>query len=220
LIKKSEFRRNLEDAISLQIKLPSLVKTNREVLAVGDVHGDLESVNLALELADELGIVKIVFIGDFVDRGSKQIETLNRLLELNIQEPNRIVLLRGNHEDLSVCSRYGFRERLVNHSMIDLWDQIGVLFSNLPIFLLKENYALYVHGGIPKTYPEKFDAASIKKGDSTIENGSHVYQALWNDPLETCHGVDVLGSNFESSPRGPGSYCYPKKGSCRSVGIV
>lgn len=40
-----------------------------------------------------------VFNGDFVDRGAHSLEVIGLLLALKVSMPNRIWLVRGNHED-------------------------------------------------------------------------------------------------------------------------
>ncbi len=44
-----------------------------------------------------------VFLGDIVDRGKHSLEVLCLLLALKVQYPQRVFLVRGNHEDMVCC---------------------------------------------------------------------------------------------------------------------
>ncbi|MHA1470767.1 MAG: metallophosphoesterase, partial [Candidatus Asgardarchaeia archaeon] len=77
-----------------------LLKFNADKICfIGDIHGDLMAgARIARYIWKNEEIDKFVFLGDYVDRGNYQLETLNLALLLKILDPDRIVLLRGNHE--------------------------------------------------------------------------------------------------------------------------
>lgn len=54
--------------------------------------------NLLNSLGGEIDKTCYIFIGDFVDRGYHSVETFEYLLCLKVKYPERITLLRGNHE--------------------------------------------------------------------------------------------------------------------------
>ncbi len=71
---------------------------------IGDLHSDPESL---MQLLKETGFIqsclagaphRLVFMGDYVDRGKAHLALLGRLLTLKIAFPDRVFLLRGNHD--------------------------------------------------------------------------------------------------------------------------
>ncbi|PIO53174.1 hypothetical protein TELCIR_25502, partial [Teladorsagia circumcincta] len=49
-----------------------------------------------------------VFLGDYVDRGTQGLELAILLFCYQMRYPDRVFLLRGNHEDVNTTSTYGF----------------------------------------------------------------------------------------------------------------
>jgi serine/threonine protein phosphatase 1 len=71
--------------------------------AVGDIHGclDLLAELLGLIEADAAGRERrLVFLGDYIDRGPDSAGVIARLRGLQDAEPDRVICLKGNHEDL------------------------------------------------------------------------------------------------------------------------
>ena len=71
--------------------------------AVGDIHGCRQLLDrlLALIAADAAGRERrLVFLGDMIDRGPDSAGAVATLRALQAVEPERVVCLKGNHEDL------------------------------------------------------------------------------------------------------------------------
>lgn len=73
----------------------------RKIYAVGDIHGCATLLDELLEkIAKDAGGLenaRLVFLGDYVDRGPDSKGVLDRLIELQAGEP-ATVFLKGNHE--------------------------------------------------------------------------------------------------------------------------
>ncbi len=84
----------------------------------GDLHGDIHSLLALLGQLNESGgldgftvrdpDLHLVFLGDYTDRGMFGTEVIYTLLRLKLASPDRVHMVRGNHEDLSLIARYGF----------------------------------------------------------------------------------------------------------------
>lgn len=154
------------------------------IMIIGDIHGNLAALDAVLRHRKEKHITKILFLGDYVDRGTQGIEVLHKLYNLKIAEPNNIFLLRGNHEDKRMNKRYGFFEEIgKDHTVLELLDET---FRKMPIATIVNEQLFCVHGGIP-------NAISI---DILTKDNS--FQCLWNDPM--------LENGIFRSRRGIGVY--------------
>jgi Calcineurin-like phosphoesterase len=84
----------------------------------GDLHGDIHSLVAWVDWLNQKGCLRgfriarpdvyLVLLGDYTDRGVYGIEVLYTLLRLKVENPDRVLLVRGNHEDVSLAARYGF----------------------------------------------------------------------------------------------------------------
>jgi len=71
----------------------------------GDVHGQYQDLMRFFDLWEspsedgDIESYDYLFLGDFVDRGSHSLETICLLMSLKVKYPEKIHMLRGNHED-------------------------------------------------------------------------------------------------------------------------
>ncbi len=67
---------------------------------IGDIHGCLDELRYLVEgLPLESGD-RLVFLGDYVDRGPNSKGVLTYILELQKKEDLELICLKGNHEDM------------------------------------------------------------------------------------------------------------------------
>ncbi|KAI8477121.1 MAG: Metallo-dependent phosphatase-like protein [Monoraphidium minutum] len=102
---------------------PTRVTATGRVVAVGDLHGDMDKALAALRLARVLatdddgsprwvgGDTVVVQLGDVLDRGNTEIGIIKLLMELDSQaqkEGGGVYMLNGNHESLNVCGDFRY----------------------------------------------------------------------------------------------------------------
>ena len=81
----------------LRVKGGCVELPKERVVVVGDIHGDLESLKALLERVYPLDGY-LLFLGDYGDRGEYPVEVYYLILRLKEELPDRVVVMRGNHE--------------------------------------------------------------------------------------------------------------------------
>ena len=146
-------------------------------LAVGDIHGCLAQLTELMEEVKPTAADRVVFLGDYVDRGPASAGVIDYLIEFAAAFPETI-FLRGNHEqmfldyldrqDPAVFLINGGRQTLDSYRDRGLWpvpsahrrflDSLGYYFES--------EHHIFVHAGlrpgIPLAEQDDFDMLWIR----------------------------------------------------------
>ncbi len=143
---------------------------------IGDIHGCLEELTYLLENLPLEDSDRLIFLGDYVDRGPDPKGVVSYLIERQLKEDQDLIFLKGNHEDmflsyLGLPGRYGEmflfnggRETLASYGIpLKNSSSKEILYSMLPpdhrkfYMDLKSYYLiepfLCVHAGIQPAKP-------------------------------------------------------------------
>ncbi|DAZ98280.1 TPA: hypothetical protein N0F65_008965 [Lagenidium giganteum] len=180
----------------------NLVSVHGSVINVfGDIHGQFFDLMTLLDRVNieqlEANDVKLLFLGDYVDRGAFSCEVVLFLLLLKIKYPQKVFLLRGNHECETISSFYGFRNECRAKYSISVYYHFLSCFQSMPISALiktPRGNIFCVHGGLSPDLVSIHDIESIDRRREPPTEGP-LCDLLWADP-----SVDVEGSSAAQAP--------------------
>ncbi|MBU4269637.1 serine/threonine protein phosphatase [Candidatus Dependentiae bacterium] len=172
-----------------------------EIVFLGDIHGNFFSLiqifkqflnNVFNENLEIIGNRKIIFFGDFVDKGEASFEVLFFIFFLKILNPDSVFILKGNHEAYSMNMYYGFfdelKKKIAEDDVSTFYYNILSVFNILPevIYLKLKNKTYQInHGGFNFNY----DPRDLLNGDYEFELTGPIYlnkkdfvsSFLWDD---------------------------------------
>lgn len=167
------------------------LNVKERVYVFGDLHGqhpDLLRWMKKLKMSSTTSS-QYVFLGDYVDRGNDDVQTMLTLLCFKTLHPSRVVLLRGNHECFLQNSHYGFKDSCKHHFGSDgnnIWKLFNELFECLPRSALINGKIFCMHGGLsPEFFKPEFTSLNLLRGlkeDRGTGKTGVLVDLFWADP--------------------------------------
>ncbi len=189
------FEELIDKASAILEKEPRLIQIppSGKVVFVGDTHGDLDASKEVTRRYLKAPY-RIVFLGDYVDRGEDSEENIHYLLRLKVEHPEEVFLLAGNHEGQMVKELYP----------ADFWEFLsfkekelyGRVFSLMPLCATSKNGLVALHGALPNLNSLE-EVNQIEWGDSNWD------RMVWGDFVEG--DGDYLGDSW-GRPQFGGTY--------------
>ena len=178
----------IDEAMKLMPRDRMVSIDERVLTVVGDLHADLETFNVIKKKFEG----KIIFLGDYADRGRYPAEVYSEVLKLFIED--KAIVLRGNHESTEVFPHdlpY-YLQMSLGEEASEIYELLKKLWEKMPISAIVEGEAWFVHGGVPTKgkkvdKDEKISRKDIEKPDEQTK-----LEMLWNDPWEK----DFCGDNY------------------------
>lgn len=207
-------------------KQPMLIRIDAPAKVFGDIHGQYSDLMRFFDLwgapcNPEEGKMNMednynyVFLGDYVDRGSHSLETICLLLALKVKFPNKIVLLRGNHEDRWINQSFGFFDECENRLQENpdlpesVFNKINVLFEFFPLGCVIQDLILCLHGGIGSSLKKLEQIENIQRPLEVVHEVQTpleklVVDILWSDPTDSDSDLGIQ-ANQVRDPHGTGN---------------
>ncbi len=167
------------------------------VIIVGDLRGEIKSTRKILQPFLDEQADSLCFLGDYVDEGLPSLINLLYIWALVAVWPDRVALLRGNHEDISYNDNYGFLDTLrelypKSNDFTTLQTMLATFYSHLSLVALTPQESVCLHGGLPLGVRDLEVFSQIPKPHSLLEtlpinaNSEKLKRAFmeirWNDP--------------------------------------
>lgn len=175
----------------------NVIRIQTPLSICGDIHGDFDNLAGIFDIFGKPPNSRYLFLGDYVDRGAKSVETVMILLCYKIKYPDDVFLIRGNHETTLITINFGFyNEIATKYGDFSVWRSFMEVFTCLPLAAVVDSKLFCVHGGLCPNLSNISDLEFVNRFLELPIECSLIQDVLWSDPFE--------GYGFEASSRRAG----------------
>ncbi len=188
-LKEEEIKFLIDKSLPIIEEQKMLIELEAPLHVCGDIHGQYYDLLRIFEHCGYPGEYNYLFLGDYVDRGKQSLETICLLLCYKIKYPEKVTLLRGNHES-SVTNRiYGFYDECKRRYNVRLWKSFTELFNYLPVAAIIDDKILCMHGGLSPELKNIQNISDISRPTDIPDTGL-LCDLLWSDPDKEAQEYD------------------------------
>ncbi|KAL6719056.1 phosphoprotein phosphatase PP4 catalytic subunit [Lecanora helva] len=188
IIPEPQVREICHKARELLIEEANVVQVDAPITICGDIHGQFHDLMELFRVGGDVPDTNYLFMGDFVDRGFYSLESFLLLLCLKVRYPDRITLIRGNHESRQITTVYGFYDEcLRKYGSANVWRYCCEVFDYLAL------------------------GALVLGASSTLEP-SPIAPGQSIDPVDEDVEIEVMNQRKEVNAR------FPRNRQCQSNG--
>ena len=164
---------------------PNIVYTDCNPVICGDLHGNFDDMLLLFDKYGYPPATYYVFLGDLIDRGNNSIFVALFLFTLKLLYPSHIIIIRGNHENPVVNSKYHFLDECLEffNKTTKAYHVFNRAFSYFPLACLIQGSILCIHGGISEKIKTLEEINAIDRFQ--INPKDEFADLLWSDPIPT-----------------------------------
>ncbi|KAF7297609.1 Serine/threonine-protein phosphatase [Mycena kentingensis (nom. inval.)] len=196
LISEEQVKRLCLKAREILLEEANVQHIDSPVTICGDIHGQFFDLMELFSVGGFCPETNYLFMGDFVDRGFFSVETFLLLLALKVRYPERITLIRGNHESRQITQVYGFYDECQRkYGGSNVWRWCCEVFDYLALGAIVDGRVFGVHGGLSPNLHSIDQIRAIDRKQEVPHDGP-MCDLLWSDP------DDISGWGL--SPRGAG----------------
>ena len=183
IIPENDLKRLCNAAKSLLIEESNVQPISAPVIVCGDIHGQFHDLLKLFSIGGNIPEKSYIFLGDYVDRGNYCLEVFTLLLLYKVMYPEKITLLRGNHESRQVTQVYGFYDECIKkYGTTNSWRWCTDVFDYFCIAALIDGKIFCVHGGLSPEIRTVDHIRVVIKRNVEIPHEGAMSDLVWSDP--------------------------------------